>query len=241
MSNPLVSVIIPVWGEYLKYLPRALKSVEEQTYDNIEIIVVTAERTTAPRACNEGWRKAKGKYIAFLGADDTWSPDKIKLQVGCMEYLPNCAICTCWSEDNRFNMQRISKTPYSVFYKDILKAFNYSSGSTYMIRKEPMLMYDESLLSGQEYDLALRLLNYTGNFAICVPSVGVKQYETKGQISTNWGKKIRGIWQLAQRHGKDYDMIDWLKVVGLLGLYTSGYIFGTKIYKLITYAKERYE
>ena len=240
MSNPLVTVVIPCFGEYLKYLPKALKSVEEQTYDNIEIIVVTSKRT-APRACNEGWKKANGKYVAFLGADDIWFPDKIKRQVECMEYLHTCALCTCWSEDNRFNTKRISKAPLYVFYKDILHAFNYSSGSTYMIRKEPMLMYDESLLSGQEYDLALRLLNYTGNFATCIPYVGAKQFSTPGQISTNWSKKIRGIWQLAQRHGRDYDMVDWLKVVGLLGLYFSAFFLGVRVYKFITWGKELHE
>ena len=241
MNNPLVSVVIPVWGEYLKYLPRALKSVEEQTYDNIEIIVVTAERTTAPRACNEGWKKANGKYVAFIGADDVWFPDKIKRQVECMEYLHTCALCTCWSEDNRFNTKRISKAPLYVFYKDILHAFNYSSGSTYMIRKEPMLMYDEFLLSGQEYDLALRLLNYTGNFATCIPYVGAKQFSTPGQISCNWTKKIKGIYKLAQLWGYDYSVIDWIKSLGLMGLYFSGYLFDIRIYKIITYMKERYE
>ena len=239
MSNPLVSVIIPVWGEYLKYLPRALKSVEEQTYDNIEIIVVTAERTTAPRACNEGWRKAKGKYIAFLGADDTWMPDKIKQQVQVMEAESYCGLCTCWSEDNRFGMKRISKAQIRAKHKDMLKAFNYSSGSTYMIRNIT-LRFDEELLSGQEYDFALRLTT-SWKYAYCIPKVLVKQFSTPGQISTNWYKKVRGIWQLAKKHGKEYDMVDWLKVVGLLGLYFLGFFFGIRIYKLITWGKELYE
>ena len=240
MNSPLVSILIPCWGKYKKYLPRALESVRRQTYKNIEIIVIESE-TNAPRAFNKGMRKAKGKYIAFLGADDTYLPNKIKIQVEAMEYLYTCILCTCWSEDNRFGMQRISKAPLYVFYKDILKAFNYSSGSTYMIRSNTRLQYDEFLPSGQEYDLALRLLKNTQSFATCIPYIGVKQYSTPNQISTNWNKKIRGIWQLAQRHGKDYNMIDWLKVAGLLGLYFSGFFLRTKIYKLITIAKEKYE
>lgn len=239
MNEPLVSVIIPVWGEYLKYLPRCLESVHKQTYKNIEIIVVDSE-TSAPRACNKGLNRAKGSYIAFLGADDTWVFDKIERQVECMEKNPECVLCVCWLQDNRFNTKRISKAPRFAVHRTILEAFNYSSGSTYMIRKEPMLLYDESLLSGQEYDLALRLTGYTGGYAYCIPKVLVTQYSTPGQISTTWSKKIKGIWQLAKKHGGEYTLFDWVKVIGLLGLYSSAYIFGTKIYKIINHIKEMY-
>lgn len=245
VKEPLVTVIIPCWGEYIKYLPRCLESVHNQTYKNIEIDVVT-NIDNAPQGCNLGCKNAKGKYIAFLGADDTWMPDKITEQVNLMERHPGCTLCVCWSEDNRFNMKRISKAEHLAFHRDVLKAFNYSSGSTYMIRNESICQeifqtFDESLLSGQEYDLALRLTGDEIGYAYCIPKVLVKQYSTPGQISTNWYKKVKGIWQLANKHGREYSMLDWLKVVGLLGLYTFGYIFGTKIYKLITVAKEKYE
>ena len=239
MNEPLVTVIIPCWGEYLKYLPRCLDSVSKQTYKNIEVIVTKGKNP--PEACNKAWKKAKGKYIAFLGADDTWHPDKIKTQVKVMEEMTQCVLCTCWSEDNRFNSKRISKATRFAVHKTILEAFNYSSGSTYMIRKEPMMLYDESLPSGQEYDLALRLTGYTRGYAYCIPAVLVKQFSTPGQISTNWYKKIKGIWQLAKKHGKEYDWFDWVKVTGLLGLYLSAYILGAKVYKIINYVKELYE
>ena len=239
-NNPLVSVLIPVWGEYKKYLPRCLKSVNAQTYKNIEIIIIESE-TNAPRALNKGLKRAKGKYIAHLGVDDTWKPDKIKRQVECMEYLPNCALCTSWSLDNRFNMWRISRAPYYVQYKDILKAFNYSSGSTYFMRRKDIPLMDESLPSGQDYDLALQLLKGCQKYAICIPRVLVTQYSTSGQISTNWGKKIRGIWQLAKKYGEDYSVVDWFKVVGLMGIYFSGYFLGVKINRLIVWGKKLHE
>lgn len=244
MKEPLVTVIIPCWGEYIKYLPRCLESVHKQTYKNIEIDVVT-NIDNAPQGCNLGCKNAKGKYIAFLGADDTWMPDKIDRQVAVMESEPYCELCVCWSEDNRFGMQRISKAKMLANHKDLLKAFNYSSGSTYMIRRESILpkifqTYDESLFSGQEYDLALRLTT-SREYARCIEKILVTQYSTPRQISTDWYKKVKGIWQLANKHGKEYSWLDWLKVVGLLGLYASGYILDVKIYKLITIAKEKYE
>lgn len=244
--KPLVSIIIPTVPDREKELMRAIKSIAAQTYKNIELIIVCDDTITSPAACNQGLRRAKGKYIAFLGDDDIYSSkDKIKKQVAIMESKPYCELCVSWSKDNRFGMQRISKARMVANHEDLLKAFNYSSGSTYMIRKESILpeifqTFDETLLSGQEYDLALRLTT-SWKYAYCIEEVLVEQFSTPGQISTNWYKKIRGIWQLAQKHGREYAPVDWLKVLGLLGLYSLGYIINVRIYKLITHVKEMYE
>ena len=105
--EPLVSVIIPTYNR-AEYLKLALKSVLEQTYKNIEVIVAddgsmdnTAEvvadfndpqikyfykkNTGLPAATrNLGLREASGEYIAFLDSDDMWLPEKLEIQV---EYL----------------------------------------------------------------------------------------------------------------------------------------------------------
>ncbi|BBB24807.1 glycosyltransferase family 2 protein [Amphritea japonica] len=105
---PLVSVIIPVYnGE--KYLLESLESVLHQTYPNIEIIVVddcstdngagliaaldadniivlrndTNSGVSASR--NKAIRSAKGKYIAFMDADDVSLPHRIECQVNFLE------------------------------------------------------------------------------------------------------------------------------------------------------------
>lgn len=105
----LVSVIIPTYKRP-GMLSRAIDSVLNQTYDNIEIIVVDDndegseyrketedfmdkyknEKITylkhkknqgAPIARNNGLYKAKGKYVCFLDDDDEFLKDKIELQV----------------------------------------------------------------------------------------------------------------------------------------------------------------
>ena len=113
-----VSVIIPTYNRF-KYLLNTLKSVKEQTYSNIEIIVVNDgssqneyyeydwqennikivhlkknSRDIFGYVChgivrNNGIELASGKYIAFCDDDDIWFPNKIELQIKAM-LLSDC-------------------------------------------------------------------------------------------------------------------------------------------------------
>ena len=99
-----VSVIIPCYNDALT-LARAIDSVINQTYSNIEMVVVNdcSPQTALIEKClseypqvrylrnsenvglaatrNNGLAIAKGELVAFLDADDEYLPDKIKLQV----------------------------------------------------------------------------------------------------------------------------------------------------------------
>lgn len=109
MENTLVTVIIPTYNRPT-YLKQALNSVIDQSYTNIEIIVIDDGSTIkyAKTICSEfqncqyyfkkngglssarnyGVNKAKGKYIAFLDDDDFWREDKLEKQVKLLENYP---------------------------------------------------------------------------------------------------------------------------------------------------------
>lgn len=104
MENELVSVVIPTYNRE-KTIKRSVDSVLNQTYDNIEVIVVDdcstdktyevikqyndkrvryyklEKNSGACVARNFGIKQAKGKYIAFQDSDDEWYKNKIEFQI----------------------------------------------------------------------------------------------------------------------------------------------------------------
>ena len=108
--QPLVSVIIPAYN-CAEFVSHAIDSVLKQNYENKEIIVVNdgstddtpdvlesfgdqitvvnKENGGAPTARNAGLRIARGKYIAFLDADDLWFDGKLTMQVRYLEEHPD--------------------------------------------------------------------------------------------------------------------------------------------------------
>jgi len=241
-ESGLVSVVIPTVPKRKKELQRALESVKNQTYKNIEIIVVD-EGLPAPIQRNRGIKRSHGEFIAFLDDDDIWFPEKIDEQVALLNKKEFCDIglCVTWILDKRFGTERVNKTPDIINHEYILNAFNLHSTSAYMVRKSHLKRYgdfDETLPSAQEYDLALRLSKH--NPIISIPKVLVIQNETEGQISEDWAKKIKGILAIRKKHKKEYRFTHHIKAFGLVIVFTFGFIFGNRIYKILTLFKERY-
>lgn len=116
LNDSLVTVVIPTYNRPI-YLKRCIDSVLNQTYSNIEIIVVDdndpeteARKETesvindftginnikylkheknrnGSAARNTGWKASHGQYITFLDDDDEIDITKIEKQVLCLQNL----------------------------------------------------------------------------------------------------------------------------------------------------------
>lgn len=110
MDNELVSVILPTYNR-IKTIQRSIDSVLDQTYKNIELIIVDDNSTDGTfdliselygdderiiyimndsnmgpsGARNAGVDAAHGEFIAFQDSDDIWHPDKLEKQMAIFE------------------------------------------------------------------------------------------------------------------------------------------------------------
>ena len=118
-NNPKVSVIIPFYSGVM-WLEEAVQSVLDQTYSNLEILVINDgskedvsrflakygdkityvyQQNSGPGAArNRAINIATGKYIAFLDSDDLWTKEKTRLQIELMEQTN-----AMWSHTNYIN------------------------------------------------------------------------------------------------------------------------------------------
>src|SRR5262249_35935561 len=111
---PEVSVIIPSYNS-ARYLTDAVDSVLRQTFCDFEMVIVDDGSTDDTEAVvrrygervrylrqpnsgvaaarNRGIEESRGRYVAFLDADDTWHQDKLHAQVAALLKNPGYLAC----------------------------------------------------------------------------------------------------------------------------------------------------
>ncbi len=183
-EKPEVSVVINAYNVG-KYIHKAIMSVLNQTFSDFELIIVNDASTDNtldiikmikdPRivvisnkknrgvsySLNQGFRIAKGKYIAHMDADDISLPKRIEKQYDYMEKHPDIAICgcnyKCFERDNRVvvSPEESSRIKVNLLFSSPL------GHSTWFIRKKIFedlkIKYDERFRTSQDYELMYRI------------------------------------------------------------------------------------
>lgn len=139
-----VSVIVPMHNSE-KYIEECIKSILNQTYKNIEIIVIddnstdksmeilksfsdtrlkilqSSQNLGAANARNKGIDEAKGEYICFIDSDDYWVLDKIEKQVKFLEENDYIFIYADYAYLRTNGTTHIAHVPKSIGYEEALK------------------------------------------------------------------------------------------------------------------------
>lgn len=125
MINGLVSIITPTYN-CGKYIAETIESVQAQTYQNWEMIIVddcstdnTKEIVRQYRVCDSrikyyrfknnlgaaaartvSMKLANGQYMAFCDSDDLWVPNKLEKQIEFMNKNGYAFTCTAYEKIN---------------------------------------------------------------------------------------------------------------------------------------------
>lgn len=226
-ENKTVSVIIPVYNAE-KFIEETIQSVLNQTYEDIEIILVDdcskdnsreiikeyakkykniiyylqEKNFGAAVARNKGLDLAKGRYIAFLDSDDLWYSEKIEKQINFMRKNNNVAFCYTAYEmiDEEGNLIKGKiKILEKVEYKHLLKRTIIST---------PTVLLDRQLIgglkmplrrTGQDYAYWLLLLRNVG-FAYGIDEALVKVRRHGNSLSANKFQNIRDVWSIQTKN-----------------------------------------
>lgn len=215
LEPPLVSVVIPAWNS-ARTLPRAIDSVLAQTWTRREIIVVDdgssddslallagygeqlrviSQANGGPSSArNRGLREARGRYVAFLDADDHWLPEKLERQVALLESRPDLGFCSTATAVVDMRGEPVRDWPCCNVGEPLLETLFMQSaavsGSTsgVLARRELLLEvggFDERLHGFEDPDLWIRLAARTGY--ACIPEALTVVVRTPNSVSGNLG------------------------------------------------------
>lgn len=220
MNEPLVSIITPVYNAE-RFLDDTIKSIQNQTYKNWELVLVDdcskdgsadmikefqanddriryiklEKNSGASVSRNTGIKNAKGRFIAFVDSDDIWQPEKLKIQIEYM--LENKLGFTFTSyrymkEDGRLT-KKVAKAPEKINYRGLLK--NTIIGcSTVVIDKEIVGEFSMPLVRrGQDTATWLQILK-TQDYAYGIEKDLVNYRLVGDSLSSNKIKALKRTW-----------------------------------------------
>ncbi|MGQ4649264.1 glycosyltransferase [Lyngbya aestuarii] len=183
---PVISVVVPAYNVEQTIL-ETLQSIQQQTFVDLEIIVIndgSTDRTLEllstiedqrlkvfsyengglPVARNRGISRSNGQFIAFIDADDLWTPDKLALQLEALQRNPQAGVAYSWTifidDEGKFLYAGESLFHEGDVYPQLLVKNFIASGSNILVRRnviEEVGEFDSQLKSAEDWDYSLRL------------------------------------------------------------------------------------
>lgn len=198
-------------------IKETIKSVLSQTYSNWELLLVddaSLDRTFeivkdeaikdlrirvfkngknegAAVSRNLGTEKAKGDFIAFLDADDLWSPNKLELQLEALKKADVCFGSYEWidAKGNPLNIK--VNALESLSYRKLLKA-NYIGNLTGIYNAKKLgKIFTKDLKKRQDWLLWLEAVKRSGKPAIGLRDTLAFYRNSEDSLSSNKVRLIK--------------------------------------------------
>lgn len=188
-ENPLVSVVIPTYNRP-KYLQRAVDSVREQTYENIEIVIIDdcpsnpvesiakqfsdsriryvrhEENKGVCAARNTGITEAIGDYLCFLDDDDEWRERKVESQMEVLAENPSVGLVYTGTQyvGDSLELLSVTKPTQQGNVSRELLLEDFVPFSTILVKREVIEiagMLDTNLTNWEDWEWCVRLSKQT--------------------------------------------------------------------------------
>ncbi len=225
--EPLVSIVIPAYNRAGK-IESAIKSIQTQTYQNWEAIIVddgskdntisVIEKISqkdkrvrlachfknrgAQAARNTGIRSAQGEWIAFLDSDDQWLPESLALRVARAEQEKVPVIYS--GAMIQHEGKPLEKYELPQWNGNIYRQIVTKEGPMFqslLVRKdalEKINFLDENITAYQEWDTSIRLAKHFP-FAFEPQATFIYDYTCTDSISRDSARAARGYLQILQK------------------------------------------
>jgi len=226
----MISIVVPVYNA-AAYIEQTVQMVQKQTVSDWELILVddhSADNSwqlmqklakederirifqqkegvkRAANARNLGTRQAKGRYLAFLDADDIWKADKLKKQLAFMKKQNAAFVFSAYEfgDEQAQGTGKIVEVPLRLTYRRALSRTVIFT-STVLFDREKIsdeLLYMPDVASE---DTACWWQILRAGFTAWGLNENLAIYRRpKKSLSSNKGKAIVRIWNLYRRQEK---------------------------------------
>ena len=218
---PRISVIMPVFNA-AGFLKETIASVQAQSLDDWELLAVedgstddsaailaqlaaadpriqvltTGGNRGAGAARNLAMTMARGRYLAFLDADDLWHPDKLALQLAAMQDTGVAFSCTAYERhDLASGKKTVIGVPRRATRSDLLKT-NTVACSTAMIDRTRFGTHQmRELRRRQDFLFWLDLLSETPE-VLGLPLVLMTYRQHDRSLSSGKARAAKDTWAM---------------------------------------------
>jgi glycosyltransferase involved in cell wall biosynthesis len=188
-TKPLVSIVIPLYNGS-NFLSEAINCALNQTYSNIEIIVINdgskdegagrdvalsfgdkiryfeQENGGVSAALNHGISKMKGEYFSWLSHDDLYTDDHIENQVGLLSSNTDVVISNSLLYFQFSDLTLTRKDKYSIFPKipiPVTHFYYWYYACAFLVKKdffEKYYQFEERFRISQDVSFIFHVLHF---------------------------------------------------------------------------------